>query len=99
MVVVGNFRNGAELRKKPRRTFRHAATIVHGDEPTIQTCSVIDISEGGARLQVEEEIELPESFMLSLTPSGKVRRFCRLVWRDGTTLGVTFTDLIDDADA
>ncbi len=97
MVVIGNFRNGVELRKKPRRTFRHAATLVHGDEPTIQPCSVLDISESGARLQLEDQTEIPENFMLSLTPSGKVRRFCRLVWRDGTTLGVAFTDLTADA--
>ena len=99
MVVIGNFRSGVELRKKPRRTFRHAAAIVHGEEPTVQPCSVVDISEGGARLLLEEPNELPENFMLSLMPGGKVRRFCRLVWRDGTTLGVAFTDLTDSAEA
>jgi hypothetical protein len=97
MVVIGNFRNGVELRKKPRRSFRHTASIIHGDEPTVQPCSVVDISESGARLQIEHEGELPDNFMLSLTPSGKVRRFCRLVWRDGTTLGVAFTDLTGGA--
>jgi hypothetical protein len=99
MVVVGKFRNGVELREKPRRSLRYTAAIVHGDEPTIERCGIVDISENGARLLLTDPIELPETFMLSFTPSGKVRRFCRVVWREGTTTGVAFTDLVDSATA
>jgi hypothetical protein len=99
MVAMGNFRNGAELRKGPRLSFRYSASIIRGEDPAAQPCGIVDISASGARLLLEEPIDLPETFMLSFTPSGKVRRFCRLVWRDGTTLGVAFTDLVDSATA
>jgi hypothetical protein len=56
--------------------------------------SSVDISHGGARLTIEGECNLPENFTLSFTARGDVRRFCRLAWREGTTFGVAFTDVI-----
>jgi hypothetical protein len=90
MVVVGNFRSHAELRKKPRRAFNHTARIVTGGEPPLLACAIADISEIGARLVLESDCELPEQFVLLLTPRGQPRRDCRVVWREGVTLGVAF---------
>lgn len=50
-----------------------------------------DVSDSGARLIVDEEGELPDKFILLLNKSGEARRVCRLVWRDGKTLGVEFS--------
>jgi hypothetical protein len=92
MVVIGNFRNHAELRKKPRRQFNYNARIhVDKDTPLI-VCSISDISEGGARIALEREETLPDTFMLLLTPSGDARRQCRVIWREGLVLGVKFPD-------
>ena len=96
MVVVGNFRSHAELRKKLRVPFRHDARIVAGGEALI-ACAVADISEIGARLILERDCEVPEEFVLLLTPRGTPRRDCRIVWRDGMTLGVEFPKPIDPA--
>lgn len=90
MVVVGNFRNRAELRKKPRRAFHYNARIVTGGEAAPIVCSIADISEIGARLALESETEVPDDFVLLLTPKGVPRRNCRVVWRDGLLLGVEF---------
>jgi hypothetical protein len=90
MVVVGNFRNRAELRKKPRRAFHHNARIVISSEAPLIACAIADISETGARLMLESEGEVPEQFVLLLTPSGHPRRECRVIWREGQTLGVEF---------
>src|SRR5580698_2372520 len=51
MVVVGNFRNRAELRKKPRRQFHYNAGILIQGEKSPYPCAIADISETGARLQ------------------------------------------------
>lgn len=92
MVAVGNFRNRAELRKKPRRPFHYNAAIVTADAQRSLLCHIADISESGARIVLESECELPERFVLLLTRKGEARRRCRLVWRDGLTIGVAFPD-------
>jgi hypothetical protein len=90
MVVVGNYRNRAELRKKPRRQFHYdASVLLDGTSPPI-ACAIADISETGARIVLQAECELPERFILMLTPSGEARRHCRLVWRNGLSAGVEF---------
>lgn len=77
MVVIGNFRRSAELRKKPRRNFHHSARIlVDGGGPP-RSCLISDIPDSGARLVLESDDELPERFTLLLSKAGDVRRICR----------------------
>ena len=91
MVISGNYRNRAELRKKPRRQFHYSARIVtEGNEPA-RKCTVSDISQGGARLALDNDDELPDRFVLLFTRNGGTRRRCRVIWRTGTTVGVEFT--------
>jgi hypothetical protein len=90
MVVVGNFRNQAELRRKPRRHFHYNASVLLDATSSPRRCSISDISETGARIMLESECELPERFILLLTPSGEARRHCRLVWKNGLSAGVAF---------
>ena len=90
MVVVGNFRNHAELRKKPRRQFHYHASMLIEGEKLPCPCAIADISESGARLQLEADCAVPERFILLLTKGGEARRHCRLVWRDGLFVGVEF---------
>lgn len=90
MVVIGNFRNHAELRKKPRRQFHYTARIVADKDAPALACSIQDISETGARIALEQDSELPETFLLLLTPNGHARRHCRIIWREGINIGVEF---------
>jgi hypothetical protein len=90
MVVVGNFRNRAELRRKPRRHFHYNASVLLDATSSPRRCAISDISATGARILLEAECELPERFILLLTPSGDARRHCRLVWRNGLSAGVEF---------
>ena len=92
MVVVGNFRNRAELRKNPRRAFHYDASIlIKGAEGPLP-CAISDISETGARIHVESDGEIPDQFMLLLTKRGSARRNCHVVWRNGSELGVEFPE-------
>jgi len=90
MVVVGNFRNQAELRRKPRRNFHYNASVLLDGTSPPRPCAISDISDTGARIMLQAECELPERFILLLTRSGEARRHCRLVWRDGLAAGVSF---------
>jgi hypothetical protein len=95
MVVIGNYRNRTELRKKPRRHFHYTARIVTDQESPPIGCSIADISESGARLALAADETLPDKFVLLLTADGRTQRHCRVVWRDGLTVGVEFPQ--DDA--
>jgi hypothetical protein len=53
-------------------------------------CVLWDISEGGARIAAAHGNALPDVFGLFLTKDGKSRRFCQVVWRRGSQLGVRF---------
>ena len=80
----------AELRTKPRRNFHYNASILIDATSEPCPCAIADISATGARIVLEAECELPERFILLLTPSGDARRHCRLVWRNGLAAGVEF---------
>lgn len=90
MGGVGVRRAGTELRKMPRRQFHFRAKILTGRTGPLHACSIADISERGARLVLDDEAELPDRFLLLLSPQGEARRVCRLVWCDGPTVGVEF---------
>ena len=80
----------AELRTKPRRNFHYNASVLLDGKSLPCRCAISDISETGARIVLARQCELPERFILLLTPSGEARRHCRLVWRDGLAAGVEF---------
>jgi len=90
MVVIGNFRSRAELRKSPRRQMHYNAAITIAGDNQPHLCRIVDISNTGARLQLEEDCELPYRFLLLLTKGGEARRRCNLIWRDGLGVGVRF---------
>jgi PilZ domain len=94
MVVIGNFRAQTELRKKPRRPFAFNARIATAKDTPLIACRIADISEGGARLCLARDEELPQIFTLLLTPKGDTRRVCHVIRRDGTTLGVRFIEAL-----
>jgi hypothetical protein len=78
-----------EKRKKPRKTLRYNAWLTFpGSKP--RGCMVADISETGARLDVDAPDDLPEILLLLLTGNGRARRKCRIVWRSKHQIGVQF---------
>jgi hypothetical protein len=92
MVVSGNYRNRAELRKKPRQQFHYNAKIVTDGKEPARKCTISDISQTGARIVLETDSELPDRFLLLLTKNGEARRRCRVIWRTGMTVGVKFAN-------
>jgi len=92
VVASGSRQNRNELRKTRRRHFDYSAKIRKDKDSPAVACAICDISEGGARLILKDDAELPESFFLVLSANGAARRRCRLIWRDGLAVGVKFPD-------
>jgi hypothetical protein len=59
---------------------------------SVMACTVRDISKTGAGLKLDQDVPLPQSFLLALTRDGNVRRVCELVWQLSVVAGVRFSD-------
>ena len=75
------------VRVKPGGRVSNAAKIVVGPRAPMVDCQLVDFSAGGACLDVGLQIALPARFELV---HGNTRKRCRMVWRDGRRVGVTF---------
>ena len=76
-------------RKAPRRQMSYSAWLAfEGDK--LHVCALHDISETGARLNVENSATVPARFILLLSANGAARRYCRVVWRQPHQIGVQF---------
>jgi len=78
-----------DKRKSRRKPLGYSAWI-HAGDPKPRGCAVADISESGARLDVEAPQLVPDRFVLFLSRSGTPRRTCRTVWRTADQVGVVF---------
>jgi hypothetical protein len=56
---------------------------------------VLDVSRGGGRVRLLPGTRVPDSFTLLLTPCGRVRRACRVIWRRDDQIGVEFCGRFD----
>jgi PilZ domain-containing protein len=81
----------SDRRQIQRRVINRVAKFQNGLGSLPRDCLVTDLSDRGARLY--SEIDMPETFTLSMTGEGEqLRRECRVVWRLGGELGVEFID-------
>ena len=79
----------SEQRKKARKPLRHGV-LLHFETGKSATATISDVSDTGARLDVQEPDSIPDRFVLLLSKNGEARRLCRVVWRNEHQLGVQF---------
>jgi hypothetical protein len=75
-----------------RRSIRHRvlkAGLISFNRAAGITCTVRNISEGGACLEVESPIGIPQDFDLHIA-SDHVTKPCHLVWAGQRRIGVSF---------
>jgi hypothetical protein len=80
-------------RKHARRVFARGYRAVLADRGGVWhgICSVADISEGGAKLKLDDSQRAPEGeLILILGPRQSPQRACRIVWRKDGELGIVF---------
>jgi hypothetical protein len=78
---------GDEHRIAPRRRVLKAGSISFGGGTF--DCTVRNISETGAALEVVTPLFIPDKFTL-IVPSDGLSRACGVVWRRERRIGVTF---------
>jgi len=79
-----------EHRRSLRQPVQFPAWIDFGNGSEQRECTVLDVSDGGARLMVAAPALLPKEFWLLLTRSGVRRRRCKIVWRSDVEIGVRY---------
>jgi hypothetical protein len=63
------------------------ARLIVGPRLPVIDCNVVDYSAGGACLELNPRINLPPRFDML---HGGTKKRCRIVWRAGPRLGVSF---------
>jgi hypothetical protein len=84
-----------ELRQSERNISNAPAVIRTEDAAVAISCTVCNLSEGGAKLVVEGSDPLPSEFILFLRPNSPVGRRCQAMWRLGDKVGVRFVSVAD----
>lgn len=88
----------SDKRKSPRRPLRYSAWIALDDDKRA-SCLLSDVSDSGARLEVQSNADIPQQFVLLLAQRNAPKRYCTVVWRDNNHLGVKFERRSDKAAA
>ena len=82
-------RDFVQRRKSLRKAVGLPASLTTTDGLHIASCTVLDISDGGARLKLDEPTTVPDSLTLRLY--GRAFRHCAVRWRSGREVGVQFS--------
>jgi hypothetical protein len=81
-----------DKRKATRHLIQIKGKLVPGGGLPTRECTVIDISDTGAKLAVDAPHEIPDDFTILLSAHGHPYRRCHLVWRSAAHVGVAFYD-------
>jgi hypothetical protein len=78
-----------EGREAPRRRVLLGATLVFGPDMLTVRCSVRDLSQVGAKIQVPDALALPSTVWL-VNHTIPAAHECKIVWRRGNLIGLQF---------
>lgn len=83
-----------ERRKSQRLRVLKSGKIVLSDKAPRVECTIRNLSDGGACLQIATTYGIPSAFELILGEGS--RRACHVVWRTDTRMGVSFQPAMQD---
>lgn len=81
---------GAGRRRHPRIRTLKSAQIIFNNQTCVADCLVINTSESGAALQLNDFFEYPALFLLKIHRGPTYR--CEVCWQRGTKMGVRFLE-------
>jgi len=84
--------SSAEHRTAGRTRSLLRGVIIHSNGNSRTECTVRDLSETGARMEISSAITVPEFFDLFI-PLKNLTHRSRIVWRNSTEIGATFEDI------
>jgi len=86
-----------ENRKANRVRFdhKHPVNLMGVDGTWRRSCVLLDVSETGAKIEVEGSVDVLQAkeFFLLLSSTGLAFRRCELVWIDGCNAGIRFVQV------
>ena len=74
-------------RVRPTGNMSSLVRLQLGPKVPLVDCRLVDYSAGGACLELGSDIKLPDRFEMF---HGTTRKRCRLVWKRGKRIGVSF---------
>lgn len=80
-----------ERRSIGRTRIVKGALLFFTGQAGVRSCAVRDITNVGAGIRIHDLPAVPLNFELSFDNFHTIRR-CRLIWRDGDFIGVTFVN-------
>ena len=78
-----------DKRKSTRRPMRYTAWVALAADQ-LHGCVLSDISDTGARIDIDDSKTIPDHFLMLLSGNGKAKRKCTVVWRKPRQVGVKF---------
>ena len=81
--------NTGDARRASRRRTLLGAKIMFSDKETVFDCTLRNLSEGGAKLQIESIVGISRNFHIQI-PSLDERHQCVVVWNSMNELGIRF---------
>ena len=85
----------AKIQREPRRQLHKRLAWISADNGvTEHACHVLDLSSGGARIAMDDAMDVRDRFELTLVKGHHKRELCEVVWRRGKTYGVKFVTLL-----
>jgi hypothetical protein len=80
-----------KVKREPRRQMNGRPAWLTLDEgATRRECCVLDVAPGGAKIEVDAEFDVGDTFELALVASHESRQRCEVVWRRESTFGIKF---------
>lgn len=76
--------------RSPRRRADKQAWLVTDGSFALQSCTVVDMSDKGARLTVDQSDRLPKHFNLTFSRGSRSGFRCEVRWKRGRSIGVKF---------
>lgn len=78
--------------KRVRLEHRFPVNLMGVDGTWRRSCVLLDVSDTGAKIEVEGSIEVlrAREFFLLLSSTGLAFRRCELIWVDGSCAGIRF---------
>lgn len=88
MAVVD--RNSRAKRASQRRNVKLLTALMSDERRLIGFAMVSNISATGAKLTLCDKICVPDRFTMALSSRADLRRYCVVVWRNSSEIGVHF---------
>ena len=89
-VIEDDERRNDKRRNGERCRTLKTGRIIYNNLSCVIDCMVLDVTDGGAKVQIADNLELPKDIRLEIQFG--MTRNCQICWRDADKIGLMFVD-------